>query len=134
MYFNAVAGSILLALASISTAEKIPENHILWGVEGRPTTLAPRQAATSTSAAPSSSTSRVADSACKNGPLTRTCWSNGYSAATDFDAKWPTTGKTVSYNLELINGTCNPDGNGDRPCQLFNNQYPGPTIVAGKSF
>ncbi|KAF1952506.1 hypothetical protein CC80DRAFT_422174 [Byssothecium circinans] len=96
---------------------------------GQPTTLAKRQASTTTSAA-STSTSRVADSACTNGPFTRQCWGNGFSAATDFDAKWPVTGKTVSYTFELVNKTCNPDGFGERPCQLFNGQFPGPTIRA----
>ncbi|KAF2874552.1 putative multicopper oxidase, type 1 [Massariosphaeria phaeospora] len=100
---------------------------MLWGPQGPPRTLQVRQA-TATSAAPAST--RVADSACSNGPLTRQCWSNGFNAATDFDAKWPTTGRTVSYNLEITNGKCNPDGNGEKPCQLFNNQYPGPVISA----
>ncbi|CAI6316674.1 unnamed protein product [Periconia digitata] len=131
MLFSSITGSCLMALASVSVAEKIPDNHILWGAKGRPTTLQARQAATSTNAA-ASTTSKVADAACTNGPFTRTCWSNGFSAATDFDAKWPTTGKTVSYNFELTNGTCNPDGSagGGRPCQMFNNQFPGPTITA----
>lgn len=70
------------------------------------------------------------DTACTNGPLTRACWSNGYSIATDFDQKFPTTGNTVTYNLELTNGTCHPDGHGQRLCLLINNQYPGPTIRA----
>lgn len=72
----------------------------------------------------------LSDEACKNGPLTRACWSNGYSIATDFDQKFPTTGKTVTYNLEITNGTCNPDGHGERLCFLINGQYPGPTIRA----
>ena len=70
------------------------------------------------------------DPSCTNGPLTRACWKNGYSIATDFDLKFPTTGNIVSYNLEITNGTCNPDGNGKRLCLLVNNQYPGPTIRA----
>ncbi|KAF1808399.1 laccase [Eremomyces bilateralis CBS 781.70] len=81
------------------------------------------------SAAPTT-TSRAPDSPCKNGPLTRSCWSNGFSIATDFDEKWPNTGKTVYYTLELRNTTCNPDGNGNRTCLLFNDQLPGPTIIA----
>ncbi|KAF1991807.1 multicopper oxidase [Aulographum hederae CBS 113979] len=88
-----------------------------------------RQASSSTSSVKATST-KVADSACTNGPLTRSCWSNGYNVATDFDAKWPTTGKTVSVTLDLKNTTCNPDGNGDRICLLFNGVYPGPTITA----
>lgn len=71
-----------------------------------------------------------ADSACKNGPLTRACWSNGYSIATDFDLKHPTTGVTVKYDLTISNTTCNQDGHGDKLCMLINGQYPGPTITA----
>lgn len=55
---------------------------------------------------------------------------NGYSIATDFDQMFPTTGKTVSYTLEVTNTTCNPDGSGSRICMLVNGQYPGPTIRA----
>ncbi|KAF2706997.1 multicopper oxidase [Pleomassaria siparia CBS 279.74] len=128
MRFEGFAGICLAAIASISVAEKIPDNHILWGPQGPPKTIVKR--ATSTTAIATATSSRVADSACTNGPLTRTCWSSGFSAATDFDAKWPTTGKTVSYNLEITNGTCNPDGHGAKPCQLLNNQYPGPLITA----
>lgn len=36
------------------------------------------------------------DGACTNGPRTRNCWSNGYSIATDFDAKSPPDGVTVT--------------------------------------
>jgi FtsP/CotA-like multicopper oxidase with cupredoxin domain len=69
-------------------------------------------------------------SACVNGPATRACWTNGYSIATDSDQKFPTTGKTVSYTLEVTNTTCNPDGSGSRICMLVNGQYPGPTLRA----
>ncbi|KAF2655213.1 multicopper oxidase [Lophiostoma macrostomum CBS 122681] len=85
---------------------------------------------TKTSTAATTTSSRAPDSACTNGALTRQCWGNGFSAATDFDVKWPTTGQTRSYNLQITNGTCNPDGNGEKPCQLFNGQYPGPVITA----
>lgn len=77
-----------------------------------------------------STSTRVPDAACTNGPLTRSCWQNGYSVATDFDLKFPTGGATITYNLEITNGTCNPDGNGPRLCLLVNGQYPGPTIRA----
>ncbi|KAF2157303.1 multicopper oxidase [Myriangium duriaei CBS 260.36] len=70
------------------------------------------------------------DPTCTPGPRSRACWYNGYSIATDFDQKHPTTGKTVSYSLEITNTTCNPDGNAGQPCYLVNGQYPGPTIVA----
>lgn len=86
--------------------------------------------ASSSSSSASSSTSLVADASCTNGPLTRSCWSNGYSIATDFDQKHPTTGKTVSYSLEITNTTCNPDGNGSQQCFLINGQLPGPVIRA----
>lgn len=71
-----------------------------------------------------------ADSACRNGPSTRACWTNGYSIATDFDLKHPTTGVTVRYDLTITNSTCNADGNGEKLCMLINGQYPGPTITA----
>jgi hypothetical protein len=38
------------------------------------------------------------DGACTNTPLTRQCWSNGYSISTDFDAKAPPDGTTVTVN------------------------------------
>ncbi|KAK4503238.1 hypothetical protein PRZ48_006666 [Zasmidium cellare] len=101
----------LAALASVAVAAVVPESHDLSIVE--------REASPAT-----------ADAACKNGPLTRACWSSGFSIATDFDQKHPTTGKTVSYNLAITNGTCNPDGGADRICFLINGQYPGPLIEA----
>lgn len=115
----------LLTCASTALAETIPPDQYLWGAGGRPTTIVKRQTATSTSV-------KVADSACTHGPSTRACWSDGYSAATDFDEKWPSTGKTVTYNLELQESTCNPDGGDERPCLKINGQFPGPTIYAGK--
>lgn len=54
----------------------------------------------------------------------------GFSIATDFDQKWPDTGKTVPYTLDITNTTLNPDGTGDRLVMLINNQYPGPVIRA----
>lgn len=36
------------------------------------------------------------DGACTNTARTRSCWSNGYSIATDFDAKSPPDGVTVT--------------------------------------
>jgi FtsP/CotA-like multicopper oxidase with cupredoxin domain len=70
------------------------------------------------------------DAACTHGPTSRACWSNGYSIATDFDLKFPVTGAIVRYNLVITNGTCNPDGGGERECFLVNGQYPGPQITA----
>ncbi|KAK6438685.1 laccase, multicopper oxidase, benzenediol:oxygen oxidorectuctase [Oleoguttula sp. CCFEE 5521] len=113
MRFLNLAGVCLAGLASIASAGVVPAERVN-AVEKRAT----------------STTTRVADAACTNGPLTRSCWKNGYSVATDFDQKFPTGGATVTYNLEITNGTCNPDGNGPRLCLLFNGQYPGPTIRA----
>ena len=136
MRFDNYVGACLLAIASSTLAEEFYDGPFspdkqLWGEGGKPYTLQAR-AASSTSASATSTSTKVADSACTNGPLTRQCWSSGYSAATDFDAKWPTTGKTRVYNLELTNGTCSGDGSNSKPCQLFNKQYPGPPIFAGK--
>ncbi|KAI4761530.1 putative multicopper oxidase, type 1 [Aureobasidium sp. EXF-3400] len=89
-----------------------------------------RRQPSSTSSAASSHTTLVADSACSNGPYTRSCWKNGYSIATDFDQKFPSTGNTVSYNLEITNTTCNPDGVHEQQCLLINGQLPGPVIRA----
>jgi hypothetical protein len=36
------------------------------------------------------------DGACTNTPRTRGCWSDGYSISTDFDAKYPPAGTTVT--------------------------------------
>lgn len=107
-----------------------------------------RQASSTTSSAAVSTSSLVADSSCSNGPYTRACWKDGFSIATEyvllvviatrflltvlssFDQKFPTTGKTVSYNLEITNTTCNPDGAHEQQCLLFNGQLPGPVIRA----
>ncbi|CAO2650779.1 Nn.00g020710.m01.CDS01 [Neocucurbitaria sp. VM-36] len=78
------------------------------------------------------SASPVPDGQCTNSPRTRNCWSNGYSIATDFDAKSPPDGVTVTYNFEITNSTRpNPDGSGgNRPVMLVNGVYPGPTVRA----
>ncbi|QDS75104.1 hypothetical protein FKW77_007202 [Venturia effusa] len=137
MHLSAILTAGLLAAVSGVSAyapEKlypIPEDHKLWGPGGKPSgmKLVPRQSATSSAASPATTTAK-ADSSCKNGPLTRSCWSNGYSLATDFDTKWPNTGVTVKYNFEVTNTTCNQDGHGEKICFLINNQYPGPVITA----
>ncbi|KAK4988900.1 laccase, multicopper oxidase, benzenediol:oxygen oxidorectuctase [Elasticomyces elasticus] len=138
MQLKSLVGLCLLAFASISWAEYIPQNHFLWGenrmgkLVRRATTVTSSSTApaTSTSSVASSSSVRVADASCTNGPLSRACWGNGYSIATDFDQKSPTTGNTVTYSLEITNTTCNPDGNGAKLCMLINGAYPGPTIRA----
>ncbi|THY58832.1 hypothetical protein D6C98_02921 [Aureobasidium pullulans] len=91
-----------------------------------------RQASSTSSAAGSATTLAPddADTECTNGPHSRACWGDGFSIATDFDQKWPNTGKTVPYTLDITNTTLNPDGTGDRLVMLINNQYPGPVIRA----
>ena len=113
----------LLALTSLVSAER----QYLWGDDRMGKML---KRATGTTSAKSTTTSLVADSACSNGALTRSCWSSGFSIATDFDQKHPNTGKVVPYTLEVTNTTCSPDGHGNQPCLLVNGQYPGPTIYA----
>jgi hypothetical protein len=54
--------------------------------------LAPRQV---------SSASPVPDGECTNSPRTRQCWSPGYSISTDFDAKRPPDGTTVTVSHNL---------------------------------
>ncbi|KAI9643544.1 laccase, multicopper oxidase, benzenediol:oxygen oxidorectuctase [Ciborinia camelliae] len=85
---------------------------------------------TSTSTSTSAISSLVADPACTNSPFTRACWGNGFSIATDFDNKNPTTGVTRKYSLEMTNTTCAPDGFTRSDCMLINGQFPGPTIYA----
>lgn len=62
------------------------------------------------------------DAACTNGPNTRACWKNGFSIATDFDAKLPPEGKTIIYDLEITNTTMAPDGF-ERLIMAVNGQY-----------
>lgn len=111
--------AVFLTALGAATASVLPQEDV-YALEKR---------ATSTSAAASSS-SKVPDAACTNGPFSRACWYNGYSIATDFDQKFPTTGNTVTYDLTITNSTCNPDGHGARLCLLINGVYPGPTIRA----
>ena len=70
------------------------------------------------------------DRNCRHGAHDRGCWEGGHSIVTDFDNKWPAATKTVTYDWEVTNGTCNPDGGFDRVCLLINGQYPGPPIHA----
>lgn len=73
--------------------------------------------------------SQTADPSCTNGPSTRACWGNGYSIATDYDTKWPVTGITRSYSLDITNSTGSPDGY-SRVVLGINGNMPGPTIWA----
>ncbi|KAF2664586.1 putative multicopper oxidase, type 1 [Microthyrium microscopicum] len=108
-------------------AERIPENHILYGPGGKPSTLVKRQTATSRPVP--SSTATHTNLNCSNGPTSRSCWSDDFDISTDFDEKWPKTGKVRAYNWEVTNTPCSPDGN-SRVCSLINGQYPGPTVFA----
>ena len=128
MHFQIFASVGLLATGIIVSAEGLPGKNYLWG-QDRMGKMVARQVTTSSKVA-SSTTSLVADPACTHGPLTRSCWSNGFSIATDFDQKFPTTGNTKTYSLEITNTTCDTDGHGQQECLLVNNQYPGPTIIA----
>ncbi|KAB8337263.1 hypothetical protein FH972_021565 [Carpinus fangiana] len=70
-------------------------DHILWGEHDTQLHSAAKRDV-------STSSTRVADPACSNSPSTRSCWSQGFNVATDFDAKWPTTGKTVSVHCQKL--------------------------------
>ena len=98
MYKLSLLHLIFLVFSAHVLAE-LPPHRMLWGEKGPPGRHFKRQAESSTSATPSET--RVADSACTNSPDSRNCWSSGFSVATDFDAKWPAGGQTVSVCLKL---------------------------------
>ncbi|OCK85973.1 multicopper oxidase [Lepidopterella palustris CBS 459.81] len=99
----------LLAISSFSSAATIPQHG----------------------ASKSHQSAKVGrDGACTHGPLTRNCWSDGFSIATEYDEKTPSTGQTRTYNLEITNTTADPDGHGARLAMLVNGVYPGPPIIA----
>ena len=92
-----------LLCAGISSAEYIPPNHILWGEKGPPgATLLPQ--ARVIRSISESLPLEERDTACVNSPVTRSCWAGGYSIATDFDAKWPPAGRTVSASSGMYQG------------------------------
>ncbi|KKY27641.1 putative laccase 3 [Phaeomoniella chlamydospora] len=51
------------------------------------------------------------------------------SIATNYDAEWPVTGKTVKYSIDITNGTAAPDGF-SRLVLGVNGKMPGPTLFA----
>lgn len=115
--------SLVCLLLELGLAGTIPraelvriDNHIL------------RRQASSASSAVATPTQKP-DSQCTNGPLTRQCWGNGFSIATNYDSTWPNTGKVVQYTLEVTNTTMALDGF-SRVVYSINGQYPGPTIRA----
>lgn len=65
-----------------------------------------------------------------NAPDSRNLWLDGFDIDTNYYDKWPNTGNTVKYDLHLTEEPCNPDGHGEKMCELWNGQYPGPTIRA----
>ena len=69
---------------------------------------------------------------CENGPNSRSCWTGDYTVKTDSEVRWPNTGKTVHYDLDICNMTLSPDGT-PRQMLAINGQYPGPLLTAGKS-
>lgn len=117
--------SLVTARQAFSDGGNLPEDHILRAEPPKPLL-----ARTATTLLTTTSTAAATDASCTNGPTSRNCWSPGYSVATDFDQKWPTTGVTRYYTLTAQNTTCNFDGNGKKPCMLFNGQFPGPLIRA----
>lgn len=82
MLANIVA--VWLTLGSLAIAGAVPRNAELLPPSK---VIAERQAPSGT---------QVPDGECTNGPRTRNCWSRGFSIATDFDAKAPPAGKTVT--------------------------------------
>lgn len=107
------------AAAFIPTAELVQiDNHLVR-----------RQGSSSTTVSATSTSTLKPDSQCTNGPLTRQCWGNGFSIATNYDSTWPNTGKVVPYTLEVTNTTMAPDGV-PRVVYAVNGQFPGPTIRA----
>lgn len=69
---------------------------------------------------------------CENGPKSRSCWTGDFTVMTDSEERWPNTGKTVHFDLNISNTTLSPDGT-PRQMLVINGQYPGPVLTAGKS-
>lgn len=107
MLFLRQLGTAVLASSTAAYALTIPPTKVL---EEREPYLVERQ-----------------DTACTNGPTTRSCWQSGFSIATDFDAKAPPNGVTRRYTLEITNTTKSPDGT-EKRMMVINDQYPGPVI------
>lgn len=84
---------------------------------------------TKLSATKSTTTRHHPTPGCTNGPKSRACWSKGYDISVDAEDKWPNTGTTVTYHLEVTNKTLSPDGT-PKQMLVVNGQYPGPVITA----
>lgn len=69
---------------------------------------------------------------CENGPQSRSCWTGDFTVETDSEERWPNTGKTVHYDLNISNMTLAPDGT-LRSMLVINGQYPGPVLTASRS-
>lgn len=81
MHLGSFTASCLLALASVASAST-PARKYLWGRDQMGKMV--RRQTSSTSSAASGTSTLVADSACSNGPYTRSCWKDGYSIATEY--------------------------------------------------
>jgi len=94
---------------------------------GVTTTIAPSVSSSTTGSPPKNSSPLTPG--CKFGPKARGCWSKDFNIDSDAEERWPNTGKTVYYELEITNTTLAPDG---VPKQMLvvNGQYPGPLISA----
>lgn len=120
------SASLVTVRGDFTDGSNLPEDHILRAVAPKPV-LVGRAATTLVT---STSTQAATDASCTNGASSRNCWSSGYSVATDFDQKWPTTGVTRYYTLTVSNTTCSLDGSPKKQCFLYNGQFPGPLIRA----
>ncbi|PSK60454.1 Iron transport multicopper oxidase [Elsinoe australis] len=135
MYTSTLLAGCLSLLATCASAQGGAGHKYLHGADGmgrmvRQHKQIVKKQAPSLVADGAASPTLVADGACTHGPRNRACWRDGFSVATDFDQKHPTNGKTRTYNFEISEAPCNPDGNGEVMCQLVNGQYPGPVLWA----
>jgi len=86
-------GVLAWALKATAQSGPIPPDHILYGADYQK----PIEDVDSVDKrAPQGSGGSAVT--CTNGPLTRSCWSDGFNVATDFDKKWPNTGVTRSVS------------------------------------
>lgn len=106
--YAALCSIFITWVAAFGEGGTLPDDHFIYGPMGSPGAVDLAKRAKTTS----SSTSSASTAACTFGPSSRNCWSNGYSVATDFDQKWPTTGVTryVSFPSQFAgDGICVTD-------------------------
>ncbi|KAM7191610.1 laccase [Naviculisporaceae sp. PSN 640] len=65
-----------------------------------------------------------------NHECNRGCWSNGFDVLSDWESKWPITGKTNIYELEIteVDEWVGPDGVVKHGAMLINGGFPGPVL------